>query len=300
MNESEHSVYETDRTGGDGKGSGHVKSQDMALMQERLLETVSYFHDFCDQYGIRYILVGGTCIGAVREHGFVPWDGDVDVAVLREDYDKLYQLWEEHGDKQNFSLYRTTDDFCPYVAIGLMRNNNTTFIRVFEDGLTDRNLGVKIDIEPFDEIPTNPLKRRLQRFYAYIYIALSTQRKPRRKSKLMTVGVIAVNWLFRNKALRNRLIHFTGRQVKKYNGTGCEQVALNGLNGAITKNIFLDRIKVPFEDKEFYIPVQYDVYLTDEYGDYMQRPPVEKRIFRDNPVYYDLNLPYRDYLAQRS
>jgi len=159
-NNTENSLYETDRSGGDGRGAGRVKPQDMELLQDRLFETLVCFDKFCEKNNIKYILAGGSCIGAIRHHDMIPWDGDLDVAVLREDFDKLFDLWEQTGDKENFSLYRTTEDFCAYVPIGLIRNNNTTYIRSFEEGLTDRNLGVKVDIEPMDEIPADPRKRK--------------------------------------------------------------------------------------------------------------------------------------------
>ena len=63
MEELMQSEYEVNRTGGDGKGTGRVKAPDIALLQERLFDTLVYFADFCDEHGINYILAGGTCIG---------------------------------------------------------------------------------------------------------------------------------------------------------------------------------------------------------------------------------------------
>ncbi len=299
MEEEKLSVYETDRSGGDGRGAGSVKSQDMELMQQRLFETLSCFADFCEAHGLTYILAGGTCIGAVREHDFVAWDGDLDVAMLRKDFNRLFELWEKEGDKENFSLYQTTEDFCAYVPVGIMRNNNTTFIRVFEEGLEDRNLGVKIDIEPMDEIPADRLKRRIQKAFARVYVALMTQRIPRRKSKSVTFGVRALLAVVRSRGLRNRILRIARRQITKYNGTGCSMVAINGLGRESRMTDLTETVLIPFHGRECRVPANYDEYLRTKYGDYMKKPPLEIRRFGDNPVYYDLNMPFREYLAAK-
>lgn len=291
------SVYEINRTGGDGKGYGTVKPEDMSLLQERLFEILEYFDEFCMKHSISYSLAGGTCIGAVRDHDFIPWDDDLDIAVLREDFDRLFDLWEKEGDKERFSLYRTTDDFCAYVPIGIMRNNNTTFIREFETGLEDRNLGVKIDIEPMDEIPESPSKRKIQRFFSYFYVLFLTQRNARVMNRPRKRAAAMVLSLIKSKRLRKAILKISEKQVKKYNGTGCKKVAINGLGFERYRSDITEPTRMLFHGKYFNVPAEYDDFLKRGYGDYMRKPPVEKRIPRDVPVYYDLNLPYRIYLA---
>lgn len=300
MEKSSQSAYETERTGGDGRGFGKVKPRDIALLQERLFENLVCFAEFCEKHNITYHLAGGTCIGAIREKDFIPWDDDLDVAVLRKDFDRLFELWEKDGDKENFSLYRTTDDFCAYVPIGILRNNKTTWIREFEKGLTDRNLGVKIDIEPVDEIPKEPLKRMIQKLFCYPYILFLTQRRPKLKEKgLRKMGSIILLGLIRGRNVRNKIIHFTAKHVQKYNGTGCKEVAINGFGYVRLLTEVTKPTKVPFHGGYFNVPAEYDQYLRRSYGDYLKRPPVEKRVPMDEPYYYDLNLPYKDYLATR-
>ncbi|MCR5783696.1 MAG: LicD family protein [Clostridia bacterium] len=303
--------YENHQLGGDGKGTGMVKPEDMSLLQERLFETLVYFDRFCEEHDIHYILAAGTCLGAVREKDFIPWDDDLDVAVLRSDFDKLFDLWDQYGDKENFSLYRTTQDFCAYVPIGLLRNNNTTYIRDFEEGLTDRNLGVKIDIEPLDEIPEDPKKRKKQKYFALMYVLFLTQRKPRheRKSKYMNIGAGLLLDVFRGKKIRNLIIRITEPQVKKYNGTGCAKISVNGVGRRLTfkKELFTELTRLPFHGKEFSVPEDYDGYLNTVYGNsrlfgksYHDLPPVEKRKPQDTPAYYDLNTPYKEYLKEKT
>lgn len=298
MEQNRLSEYEINRTGGDGRGTGMVKPQDISLMQERLFEILVYFDEFCQQHGIRYNLAGGTCIGAVREHDFIAWDDDLDVAVLREDYDKLFEMWDRYGDREKFSLYRTTEDFCAYMPIGIMRNNSTTFIRESEKNLTDRVLGVKIDIEPMDEIPEDPVKRKIQRIFAAIYVLFLTQRRPRRYSSLVTIGSSLLLAIFRGRRVRNWIIDVCGKQARKYNGTGCKKVAINGYGFVRYRSDLVNPTRILFHGKYFNVPAEYDEFLKRSYGDWHVKPPVEKRLPGDTPFYYDLNKPYREYARE--
>lgn len=297
MGKPDISEYEKNRTGGSGRGSGMVKPQDIALMQEKLFDILVYFDEFCEKYGVRYSLAGGTCIGAVRDHDFIAWDDDLDVAVLREDYDKLFNLWELHGDKDRFSLYRTTNEFCSYMPIGVMRNNSTTFIRENEKNLKDRVLGVKIDIEPMDEIPDDPKKRLIQKIYAAFYVLFLTQRIPRRKSVFITIGSTLLLGIFSGKKVRNKIVEICGKQVKKYNGLGYKKVAINGYGFVRYKTDIIEPTKMLFHGKYFNVPAEYDEFLKRGYGNWHRKPPVEKRIPGDTPFYYDLNMPYSQYVA---
>lgn len=296
MENEQLSTYEKVRSGGDGKGKGVVKPEDMQLLQERLFENLVYFDEFCNRFGLAYCLAEGTCLGAVREHDFIPWDDDLDVGMPRKDYDRLFELWEEFGDKNRFSLYRTTQDFCAYVPIGLLRNNSTTYIRDFEGNLKDRNLGVKIDIAPIDELSDNLRKRKIQRYAGLLYVLFLTQRKPRvprKKKYINTIANILLS-VIRNKRIRQWIVKKTEIQVTKYNGQGHTFGAFNGIerNAGLWKmNDINKRVRMMFHGKEFFVPLNYDEYLTRVYGDYMCKPPVEKRLPLDTPLYYDLNKP---------
>lgn len=286
-----NSIYETVHTGGSGEGYGVVKPEDMALLQEKLFENLSYFADFCDTHGIKYVLAAGTCLGAARGNDFIPWDDDLDVSVLRDDFNKLFELWEEYGDRSRFSLYRTDEKKCIGVPIGLLRNNNTTFIRRFEKERNDLKRGVKIDIEPMDEITESKIQRIIQYICGLIYALFLTQRKPNQTTKLKKCISYFLLTIFKGKYVRNKIISIFGDLAQQYNGTDCKVVAINGAGCPMLKSDILNPSKLLFHGKLFNVPGNYDAYLKREYGNYMEKPPIEKRKPLDNPYYYNFNEP---------
>ena len=80
-------------------------------IQEKLLEILLYFQQFCQEHDLRFTLAGGTCLGAVRHRGFIPWDDDVDVFMLREDYERLGGMWERFADTGRFACVRSNEQY---------------------------------------------------------------------------------------------------------------------------------------------------------------------------------------------
>lgn len=96
-------------------------------IQEKLLDILLYFQQFCNEHQLKFVLAGGTCLGAVRHQGFIPWDDDVDVFMLREDYERLGELWERYANTDRFSLVKSNDKFNIHHSSTEIKDNNTTF-----------------------------------------------------------------------------------------------------------------------------------------------------------------------------
>ena len=87
-----------------------IDQETLKKMQSKMLEMLLYFKDFCDEHGLMFYLIGGGAIGAVREHGFVPWDDEIDCMMPRPDYEKFRELWEKYGDKERYVFCRSDRD----------------------------------------------------------------------------------------------------------------------------------------------------------------------------------------------
>ena len=293
--ERNFSSYENVTKNGNGIGEHVVKPEDIKLLQKRLFENLDYLTNFLEKFEIKYCLSAGTCLGAVREHDFIEWDDDLDIALLRSDYDRLFELWDKFGDKENFTLCRTTKNFCAGVPIGLFRNNNTTYIREFECHRKDVAHGVKIDIEPMDEICTHPFARIVQIAFGQLYALFLTQRVPRQCSKTMRIGANILLWIFRGKTLRNSIMKISKKQATKYNGTGCEMIAINGVDNIMYKKDLVSTSKQEFHGKIFRVPGRFHEYLEAKYRNYMSKPSIKDRTPKDTPIFYDLNTPFENY-----
>ena len=96
-------------------------------LQKKQLEILKAFIKVCEKYNLRYFLVGGTCLGAARHKGFIPWDDDIDVGMPREDYDKYVLLQKEYeGTPYFIQTWKSDPRYCYNFA--KLRDSSTTFI----------------------------------------------------------------------------------------------------------------------------------------------------------------------------
>ena len=99
-------------------------------IQEKELNMLLYFKEFCNKHNLRFYLCGGGLIGAIRHNGFIPWDDDLDLFMPRPDYEKLAKLWPKYADTERFTYCRTDRDHIYHDAGASIRDNNTTFINL--------------------------------------------------------------------------------------------------------------------------------------------------------------------------
>lgn len=235
--------------------------------------------DICQQQNINYWLMYGTLIGAVRHKGFIPWDDDIDVAMLREDYDKFIEYCINHMDELKpleLMHYKTNDKYIYPIA----RLSDSRYNIKYQNA-KDYGLGLFVDIYPMDYVDNEDTKwlKKLTRNIRLISNCGTNKFVPSRnifKSILKFPYFIVTRFININKCLKKH-----DELSKKYvddkkSVVGCVCWDYNG-KGYCTEYM-KNLTEAEFNGEKFLIPKNYDKVLTSEYGDYMKLPPESERI----------------------
>lgn len=229
---------------------------------------------FCEENNIPYWLDCGTLLGAIRHKGYIPWDDDIDIGMLRDDYEKFVTLFNQQNSKYKVLSIENNSDFL--YPFGKVLDLETTLFEPDEKG---EKLHVNIDVFIYDNALN--LKEAKKRF--------------KKRDRLKTLYLIRTN--YHSKSVLKRLLIHLGyvfliffpksyfinqivKNAKKYNKYDTKYVgnfndALNYL--LCEREIVTNLITVEFEGKNFNAPKEYDIYLKQLYGEYMTLPPIEKR-----------------------
>lgn len=259
-----------------------------------MLEILVYFRDFCKEHNLKFFMSGGTCIGVVRHHGFIPWDDDIDVMMPREDYEKLPDLWEKYADKTRFTCSRTTRDQCIGFPMTLIRSEDTTCI--FDHSINyDIPHGLKIDVEYYDAVPDNKFLATINKCLAAVMSLYRAQRIPRQTSKLKKVIATILLYAIPVKSLRWSISCWCQNQVSKYNKLETKEIRYASVT-PYKRSWYKDVVYMDFEGEKMPMPSGYDEMLRVRYNDYMQLPPEKDRYPKsDNIAFFDLDHSYKIY-----
>lgn len=276
------------------KAESIEKIESPASLQEHqtaLLKLLVEFDRICTTLNIPYILFAGTMLGAVRHQGFIPWDDDLDVLMLREDYERFLNEAEQALDQNEFYLQKEFSEHWP-MFFSKLRLNNTTCLEKYHPKDPDIHQGVYIDIFPCDSSAKSNWVRKLQFYASKVVIAKSLLKRGYETDNLdkkMFMGVCRFLPL-------SPFLWFTKKG-------GCDSEYVHSFLGAASRfsknvyprEIFRERIDVDFEGGAYPVPVEYDRLLKIIYGDYMQLPPPEQRVVKKHAVLVDLDNSYEQY-----
>lgn len=286
-------TFETFKHLSDQENSYMVEGDDLRALQLVLFEMMQDIHDVCQRNGIGYMLFSGSCLGAYRHGGFIPWDDDLDIAMTREDYVKFREVFERELGK-DYVLHTPEDTQNYGLAFPRIRKRGT-ILKSRDDLKSEEECGVYIDLFIWESVPDNPILRGLHGFGS---LAIGLLYSCRRFAWFgdtylkLTEGDSQAGRVFRAKIVLGNIVSFASldgwtRAWYKFNSL-CKNASSRCLTiPAARKKYFGETVPretlLPFAGIEFegitlMGPNDAPAYLKNALGkDYMTPPPPEKR-----------------------
>lgn len=270
-----------------------LSTEEMNALKAVFIEMFKDIYAACKKHGLNVMLSGGSCLGAIRHNGFIPWDDDMDIMLMRKDYNQLPQvLVQEYGNK--------------YQCVGpnISSHTDLSFMRIEKPGTTlrciydnpEENKPVFIDVFPVDNMPNSKITRYFNSIIAdgIHYIALCMKYYDHRNCPMVQclretpkgrreIGLrLSIGKFFSKFTSYTELFGWLDRFFAKYSDVDTKEVGVpcsrRYLKEIYPRNVFLPITRHSFEDiPDAPIPNNFDLYLRTLYGDYMQLPPIDQR-----------------------
>lgn len=249
-----------------------INATDLKKIQ---IEILNFVNAFCEENGISYWLDSGTLLGAIRHKGYIPWDDDIDIGMLRSDFNHFIASFNKSNGRYKVICNEVRED-C-YYPFAKILDTKTVLYEPDEDGT---KLSINIDLFVYDVTPDKD----------------SAVRQYDRRDKLANLNVVQFK-MFRSKEWYKKIPktllyyvlklypkgYFASQIVKnskRYEKTDAKYIGNFTSESRVLcdKSVFDSFVMKEFEGKEYPVPAGYDAWLTAFYGDYMKLPPEEQRV----------------------
>lgn len=253
-----------------------INLDELKKIQLKILDNIN---DFCHENNINYWIDCGTLLGAIRHSGYIPWDDDIDIGMLRDDYNKFMELYNKSNTQYKFLALENSNDY--YFPFGKVIDTNTILYE--PDEKTGIKIGVYVDIFVYDNAPDDDKKcqqmfnkrilynkLRTAQLYPNLYDHSSYKKKIMRFFLNIYLKFLPKNY-YTKKMIKNSKRYINIQTKRVGNFTSEAKVVAD-------KSIFDSFTQVTFEKKKYPAPTKYDEWLTLFYGNYMKLPPKEKQV----------------------
>ena len=251
--------------------------EEQKVLQMNILDAVD---KFCSEHSINYSMACGTLLGAIRHGGYIPWDDDIDIYMLREDYNRFeIEFPDNYEGKYCFATINKDERWS--LAFGKVYDNRTYCV---EKRSRSINPGINIDIFPIDDVPDNDEewktynKQRKEKLIKLRHASLAFSSINSLKKNIGAL-VFSIRYFFFD---RHKFAQEISRFAQIHNNNGYHRVFENAMGMAVKapfrKSLFDETVYICFEDRKYKAFKDYDEFLTSVFGDYMTPPPPEKRV----------------------
>lgn len=273
--------------------------------KRRCLKILFDVVDFCEKNGFRYFLAYGTLIGAVRHHGFIPWDDDIDIQMPRPDYDRFAQAFNQSEHSMRLKAVSPEDPEAKHTIIKVCDEDTMKI----ENGINYQGkcaLGIDIDIFPLDGLYSDDelykerfyYKKKLCDQYFLInkklYIGdlkpsitgvIKIAKRSAAVAFAQTAKLLSHKW--RKEYLLKELYRLeTEIDYDAAEVIGCNCMKYDIYNDRYPKACYEGTLIMEFEGRPLRVPIGYDAILKKQYGDYMKLPPVsQQETHHENKVF---------------
>lgn len=270
----------------------------LEAIQQVLLAYLLEVDRICKKHNIQWYLGGGTLLGAARHKGFIPWDDDVDIMMLREDYDKFLEVAADELPDGMILNDPKKDKYYNY-PFAKLRLTDTVFATDFSKYHKNMSNGFAFDIFCHDKTANSKIGQKLHTHLTVFWLAMVFNKWNHRKVYNGKKIQSAISNFFKNifpLRFSMRMLMFTLEMFKHKKNA---KYLYDGMGHSVHKGgfdkTFLDNeIRVDFCGCKMPVPAKYKDYLTNHYGDFMELAPLSTRIMGHDITMTDLNK-YADF-----
>lgn len=273
---------------------GYTITAEMKSLWKVQLDLLKKLLEVCAKHHLRIWAEGGTLLGTVREHGYIPWDDDIDMAMLREDYDKLVEIAPSEFKHPFFFQCGYTEKIYPRGHAQLRMDGTTAMVPA--PAFVNTHQGIFIDIFPFDYMPDDEgalnqlIDKRNAAFTRLLRIASFDLLHPLRS---LYYSCFRHSFQKEYKEFENLL--------REYNPADCNRVCCLGFIADTdrflrSKEWYEGTTWLPFEDIQMPVPSGFHQVLTKQYGDYMT--PVQEGSYHGGYWKVDTTASYEEYIPE--
>ncbi len=273
----------------------------MTELQKKELEILKVFLNVCEKLKLNYYLVCGSALGAAKYSGFIPWDDDIDVGMLKEDYEIfLKEAPKLLPDNLFLQNYNNTKGYP--LLFSKIRNSDTTYIEKEYKNNKNMNMGIFIDVFPIYGYPKDEkLQKKIEVKKKYSWLKASCDLympKNWHKARLKAAFYRLLGYHKKTDRVVRSLDEFLSQWSTGDSDVWCNHGNWQGELEYAPKWHYGNGTMAKFEGLDVRIPENYDAYLTQKYGDWRADLPEEKKYGHHFYTVCDLDKPYTEYIKK--